>query len=261
MDRRIDSRRFIGPRRCPRGPISSGACVQDELPWNVGAHAILKAHARPGPKRYRLSILAGSLLALGTLITALALPSDSKAHRFPADRFTTPPLDHLIWWDSFSEIDQTKGILRGLGLQAIAEIRRSYLKSRHDPEAELASGPTFATSHSALDSAISQVRRRLSEFEGTEQATLFKSELLRLLRRAGRHDEWLDAYLEIVYRHPGDALILVEALRAADAAKSTHRETEWRDAMEHWNQIPQRHRAEASGTVEATFPIPEPILP
>lgn len=261
MKRRIDSRRFIGPRRCPRGPIPSGVCVQDELPWNVVDHAIPEAHARRGPKRYRLAIVAGWLLALGTLITALALPSDSKAHRFPAARFTTPPLDHLIWWDSFSEIDQTKGILRGLGLQAIAEIRRSYLKSRHDPEAELASGPTFATSHSALDSAINQVRRRLSEFEGTEQATLFQGELLRLLRRADRHDEWLDAYLEIVYRHPGDALIPMEAPRAADAAKSTRRETEWHDAMDHWNRIPQRYRAEVSGSVGTTLPIPEPILP
>jgi hypothetical protein len=86
--------------------------------------------------------------------------------------------------------------------------------------------------------------------------------LLRLLRKAGHHQEWLNLYLELTYRHPNNPLIPMESARAADAARFTGREPELREALDHWNQIPKRYRASVLGS-DPWEPAPwtEPILP
>lgn len=203
-------------------------------------------------------MFAGILMALGLSVAHFGLPSHSQSWRFPGDRYATPSLDQLITWDSFSEVEQTKGILRGLSLQAMAEIRRAYLRSRSEPVSPPDTLGPLPTPDPALATAVDRVRRRLEEFQGTEHTTLFQGELLRLLRKEGRHAEWLDLYLQLIYQQPGDPLIIMEAPRAADAAKATGREAEWHDALDHWNQIPTRYRASLAGSEPR---IPEPILP
>jgi len=102
----------------------------------------------------------------------------------------------------------------------------------------------------------------LDEFEGTEYELTFQSELLRLLRKAGQPTDWLNLYLELTYRQPGNPLIWMESSRALEAARSTGREGELHDAQNHWNQIPNRYRAESAGS-DPSQPTrwPEPILP
>jgi hypothetical protein len=202
------------------------------------------------------------LAILASLTAALCLPALSHNPRSLGNRFEGPPLDHLIWWESFSEVEQTRGILRGLSLQAIAEIRRVYLISRSLPRDGDGSTASIANHDPALATAIEAVHRRLAEFEGTEYARTFQSELLRLLRKAGHHHDWLNLYLEITYRQPDNPLIPLESSRAADVAQSTGRELELRDALDHWNQVPKKYRAQSFGPdpAERTEWL-EPILP
>lgn len=189
-----------------------------------------------------MAIVALSIVAILTL--ALRTPAAPANPRFPEARFTTPPLDHLIAWDSFSEVEQTKGVLAGLGLQAIAEIRRHYLQSRVDPKDAPPPGAPGATLDPALLTAIDRVRQRLEEFQGTEQTHFFEGELLRLLRRGGFQEAWLDLYLQLVYRQPTSSLIPMEGTHAVEAARATGRDAELQEALAHWNRIPPKHRSE-----------------
>lgn len=265
MKRRSCSRRFIGSRRRHQGLLPSWSTAQEPSRHAPASEAPQIAAPRPAARPRilsRLAITLGTLAILGSLTAALCLPAHSHNPRSLGNRFEGPPLDHLIWWESFSEVEQTRGILRGLSLQAIAEIRRVYLRSRslpHDGD-----GPaTDLTNHDpALTTAILAVQRRLAEFEGTENAQTFQSELLRLLRKAGRHHDWLTLYLEITYRQPDNPLIPLESSRATDAARTTGRDHELRDALDHWNQVPKKYRAQGFGS-DPTEPTEwlEPILP
>ncbi len=244
MRRRFCSRRFIGGRHpgwLPSDPLPSPPTV---------------AAPKPQPRFRRLLrwTWAGLVVSAGiTLAVLLARPvtRDSvprQVHRFPSNQ-TTPPLDQLLWWNSFSEVEQTKAVLRGLALQSIAQIRGNYLRSRTSPDSPTTE-PANPASDPAVSLAIQRVRSRLEEFHGTEQTTMFHGELFRLLRKAGLHGEWLDHFLELLYRQPDNPIIPGEITHATQAARATNRETELRAAIDHWNRIPPRFRANPAASPE-----------
>ncbi len=265
MKRRPCSRRFIGSRRRHPGRLSAWNTAQNPGRQTHPSDDLQAAPSRRAVRpriRSRLAITLVTLAILGGLTAALCLPALSHNPRSPGNRFESPPLDHLIWWESFSEVDQTRGILRGLSLQAIAEIRRVYLRSRSLPHDGHDFPNPIANHDPALTAAIHAVQGRLAEFEGTEYARTFQSELLRLLRKAGRDHDWLNLYLELTYRQPDNPLILLESARAADAAKITGREHELHDALDHWNLVPEKFRTEPFGSDSNPLaPWPEPLLP
>lgn len=198
--------------------------------------------------RIQVAAAAATLLFMMVFIVASGMPFGRSPRRFPGEQFVIPPLEHLIWWDSFSEIEQTKGILRGLCLQTIAEIRRSYLLSQSEQVLAPDAVSLVPSQDSGVSNALNHLKRRLEEFQGTEHVSIFQGEILRLLRKAGRHQEWLNLYLELVYQQPGDLLIIMESARAADAAKSVGREAELHEALDHWNQIPRKYRLDTAGS-------------
>jgi hypothetical protein len=141
-----------------------------------------------------------------------------------------------MWWNSFSEVEQTRSVLEALCLRAIAESRVAYLRVRNGPP------PLTTSSRDAHDRALAQRLARLDElaeeFHGTEQFFLIHSERFRVLERAGRDGEWLDAYLGIFYQHPTHPMVSFYLDKAETKARAIGREGEIALARSFRRQIP-----------------------
>jgi hypothetical protein len=189
-------------------------------------------------------ILAVALIALGFMVRGV-LPSGKASH----PQLLLPPLDHFLWWSSFSEVDQTRGLLQALCLRSIAEARRKYLESR--PTTGLDSPPRAGFSDATLSNAVEEIRRRMDEFQGTEQELVLGGELLRLLRRCGRDSEWLDVYLRMLYQHPNRDIVDWLRSRAIEVGEMTGRINEVRGALHHRGGIPSEYRGPLNGRPES----------
>lgn len=148
---------------------------------------------------------------------------------------------------SFSEVENVRARLEGLAGRALAEARlRRSLGLR---PVKLASRSTEAGA-----TAITELERGLLEFRGTGHELLFVHELLLLLRIEGRHDRWLELYLDTLYRNPTHELIGVFAHDAVELSRKTGREPEVREAFRHVLDIPLEFTARSR--VQAASPGP-----
>lgn len=163
-----------------------------------------------------------------------------------------PPVEEFLSWDSFSEVDQTRALLRALCLRSIAEIRVRYLEHRGGPSASEAEQARRV--EEGLTAALRETRDQIAQFEGTAEEWLLHGELLRLLMRAERHGEWLDAYLDLAQRNPTDAQIEVHERRAREIAHRLGRESELEPVLEHWSSLPWNRGRVLLTTGEAKAP-------
>ncbi len=196
--------------------------------------------------------LMGALLMSGFLVGFLTAPWFAKE---PAPRFLirVPPLEHFMGWTSFSELEQTKSMLRALCLRTVAEIRAQYLQTRSPLTGT--TEPIAVLRDRGLSTAIVEIRSQLESFAGSDPEDLLQGELLRFLEKAGREDEWLDAYLAVLYQQPTEAVVEEYRARALAIGCATDREPEVAAALEHLDSIPRAYRPTPKPT---PAPVDEP---
>lgn len=182
----------------------------------------------------------GAALLLAAVFAGGFLMRNATGQPAPDFWRRVPPVDHFLWWESFSEVEQTRSLLDALCRHAIAEVRAKYLDNRMMP------APTTEASvrsaERSLANAIEEMDRRIEEFAGTEQRLVLQLERLRLLRRSGKEDAWLDGFLELFYQRPTNPLVLSLVDQALLSAKSLHREAELQAALENHHRIPHELR-------------------
>jgi hypothetical protein len=146
------------------------------------------------------------------------------------------PFDAYFSEQSFSEIENAKAKLRALGQEFITNVRAQH--SLH-PSASR-QGPFYRNPAYAVhpERAMDELRWGIDQFQGTETESLLVRELLGLLKKQNLGDQWLDLYLDSVYRHPADPLIDLYAKDAAAIADYQQRQDELDDAFEFLHKIP-----------------------
>lgn len=171
-----------------------------------------------------------------------------------------PPLEHFLSWESFSEVEQTRSLLRALCYRSIAQIRADYLAARLDPPTLTGSNEDPAAR--GLAAAATQLHALAAEFAGTPEEPVVQQELLRVLHRSSRHDEWLDVFVRLVYTHPTHPIVTDSLPRAQSFARITERDAELLAALRHRGEIPQAFwPSPAPGddrTTEGKVPDPRP---
>ncbi len=150
-----------------------------------------------------------------------------------------PPVEEFLSWDSFSEVDQTRALLRALCLRSIAEIRVRYLDRRGTTPMETAEHQRRV--QEGLTAAIRETRDQIAVFEGSAEEWVLHGELLRLLQRGERHAEWLDAFIDLVLRNPTDSQIESMEPRAWELARRLGRTEELQPVLAYWNHMPWNH--------------------
>ena len=212
--------------------------------WSLaGPEAVREESPGPGPDPVHSAKRSWGWrhvgLALGVVAAFAAgmVASDLRGLRTAGnlDR-EVPPVEEFLFWDSFSEVDQTRALLRALCLRSIAEIRVRYLERRGLPAADEAEQRRRV--EDGLTAALRETRDQIADFEGTAEEWLLHGELLRLLMRAERHGEWLDAYVDLVQRNPTDGQIEAQEPRAREMARQLGRGAELEPVLEHWAQLP-----------------------
>jgi hypothetical protein len=229
-------------------------CAARQWPRVLAGNASLRGGTASAAEVSRYCVLCRRLLTVACAVLLIALGflarglvSVGKASH---SSLILPSVDHYLWWNSFSEVDQTRGLLQALCMRSLAEARRKYLVAR--ATMKTSAPPPTGFSDSAVDAAVEEVRRRMVEFEGTEQELAFAGELLRLFQRSGREGEWLDLYLRIVYQHPNCEMTDWLTPRALATAEMLGRIEEVRTALQHRAAIPPKYFTPLSRPVSTT---------
>ncbi|MBL9138326.1 MAG: hypothetical protein JNK85_20825 [Verrucomicrobiales bacterium] len=140
------------------------------------------------------------------------------------------PVDHLFAVDSLSEIEHAKAWLDALATQSIVEARRR--------SAAGSEGHPYLEAKSVIR-ALEEISSRAEEFRGTQQEFRLRNEQFILLDRAGRQEDWISAYLNLLYSYPTHELSAQWAPRALKFARELNRIEELQAAWRHAIAIPR----------------------
>jgi hypothetical protein len=156
-----------------------------------------------------------------------------------------PPLDLFVPTTSasFSEVQNAKALLTADCVRFIASLRSDLVANRtatKDPATETRKAQnrpsaTGSTESSSYDQAL---RKKIEEYRGTDQECILTQELLRALLRNELYDQWLEIYLDLLYRQPTRPLVALCADHAVCASVHTRRVEELRRAFAHLLNIP-----------------------
>lgn len=171
-----------------------------------------------------LLCLGGLVIALLAWTTGFYAGALRGAGVLTLKRDQVASVDYFLSIPSFSEAETARDQLRAAALQFVTSLG-------WHPSAEGEGGRDLAR-------IISELRAGLEPFRGTEEELLLAQYLLWALQAGGRNGEWLDVYLDALYRHPTHPLIAREAVRAARLACEARRETEMIRAFQHLEEVP-----------------------
>jgi hypothetical protein len=155
-------------------------------------------------------------------------------------------LDCFLTVRSFSEVENARALMEALAARSLQDLRFRRITTQR------ASAADSATHREArLTEIIGDFRAAIREFEGTGQEKLFVQDLLAILKREGRHDEWVSLYLEHLYRDPTHEMFGRIAREALVIGKAARREPEVIEALNHLRCIPLEF--DTKPTVEAAL--------
>lgn len=177
------------------------------------------------------TVFAMAVGAVGYYLRAFQSDAANMLSRQSMESF-----DYYFTWDSFSQIEEAKSLLKAEAAQVIVELRTrpnvgafTYSDSRSvTPEAK-ATG--FAQ-------AVKDMERAIAEFKGTEQELELVKDFLWLLQREENYNRWLDVYMTTLYEHPTHPLVGDFAGRALNFSREQGREKELKRAFQHLENIP-----------------------
>jgi hypothetical protein len=142
-------------------------------------------------------------------------------------------IEYYLHQRSFSEIENTKALLSALANRLLTEIRTEPVAPWPD-----GSGEWTTVRRTDTDGMIRELRDAMAEFRGSNEEFLLAHNLLTLLRKNSRDAEWLEVYLDILYRNPTHPLIGHLAPVAHSVAGRMNRLDEIHAALRHVSEIP-----------------------
>ncbi len=173
------------------------------------------------------------------------------------------PLDAFVSVHSFSEVATVKGVLQALCSRYLLEAQQLRVEEIvHTTRQARGEGkpqrrPNFVES-------IPVLQRGIQEFKNTEQELLLTQDLLLVLSHEGLDQDWLDLYLNTLYRQPTADLVGRFAQPAVQIGRALGRSDEVFNAFSHLSMIPlefaakqQVARAQMSVHLVSASPSPQ----
>jgi hypothetical protein len=145
-------------------------------------------------------------------------------------------LDYYYTAQSFSEVENTKAQLQALSTQYLLESRGRRWTAQQKLACEPGVGGKNYTQY--VESSIAELQTAIAEFKGTEQELVMVQDLLMLLKKEKRPEQWVQTYLETLYQRPTSTLVIDSAADALNLGKAVGREQEVLDALRHVRTIP-----------------------
>lgn len=145
-------------------------------------------------------------------------------------------LDYYYTTQSFSEVENAKAQLQALSTQFLLESRGRRWTAVQKLSCEPSVGEKNYTQY--VESSITELHTAIGEFKGTEQELVMVHDLLMLLKKEKRPEQWVQTYLETLYQRPTSALVIDSATDALNLGKAIGREQEVLDALRHVRTIP-----------------------
>lgn len=159
---------------------------------------------------------------------------DQHAGRLLAQEL--PPLEAFVSDQSFSEVETAKATLQALCARYRVESQQQRLQLLQT--ARKAGGAAIAQSSPSYASAIPWLKRGIEEFRHTGQELVLIQDLLLVLAHEGHGNEWLDLYLDTLYRRPTADVVGQSAQTAVRFGQALHRSPEVSAALRHVALIP-----------------------
>jgi hypothetical protein len=230
------------PAWCLPG-VNAGARGQDGLPENR-VEPLVQASCRQVASVWMRKVTHFWMRrTIGAFLLALVAGAGGYyLHAFRADSVSTLPrqgvqaMECYFAWDSFSEVEEAKSLLKAAARQFIEELRTRPVVGVFTGAVDRPSTPEAKAA--GFTKAVRAMEQTIAEFKDTEEELILVKEFLWLLQREENYDRWLDVYLAALYRHPTHPLVGDFAVRALHFSQVSGRETEvWR-AFQHLNNIP-----------------------
>lgn len=138
--------------------------------------------------------------------------------------------------DSFSEIAQARVVLEAAVNRHVEAARvliaRETLPGWHD------SAEWPARADQPVQAAIQLLEAAIADLEGCVPAVELVPTLLSALKRERLYDRWINAYLDVAYRHPTHRIVRDWAEEALRLAETIGRQVEVQAALRHVADIP-----------------------
>jgi hypothetical protein len=146
-------------------------------------------------------------------------------------------LDYFMPVQSFSEVENARGVLHALAARTLQELRHRRIEIGRPDQATRADDPSRETE---VERLIADFHRAIRDFEGTGHEGLFVQDLLWFLKNEWRHEEWVELFLQALYRHPTSEMIRRMAPEALRIGRIAGREDEVMEATDLLRGIPMQ---------------------
>jgi hypothetical protein len=137
---------------------------------------------------------------------------------------------------SFSEVENTKSVLDSLSYEFSFETHFRHQEAlRNRGAAGTDACPDRAKN---VEQYVTELREGIAEFQCTKPEMRLVQTLLLTLKAEQRYGQWLDLYLDTLYRHPTHDLVGNLAGEAAWISRAVARQEELGMGLQHLLQVP-----------------------
>jgi hypothetical protein len=160
--------------------------------------------------------------------------------------------EYLVAPDSYSRVENTKNTLDGLCTRVrlgIQEATEAYDRLARNKTSK-------GRAAVVLERAIRDAETTMGEFEGTEQQLYVVQDLLGLLERARRFEQWTQLYLKALYERPTHCVVSHLAHKAVRISKLAGQQKQVLDALRYLAAVPAEFggRAEIEAALDTVQP-------
>ena len=141
----------------------------------------------------------------------------------------------IVAGSTFSRVDYARSLLQDERRQFTTEWSRRFLAARKARRTAPASDDTTA------DQLLAELESEILNYVGTGQELVLRHYWLSATAGLGRSNQWLDAYLQMVYQQPDDHELVRRSAMAITFGRATGRQEEVDHALAHLRGIPDKY--------------------
>ncbi len=166
-------------------------------------------------------------IAAGLLVGSAWLAPQHKTLSVPLRE--VPPLEYFVSLSSnpsFSQVQNAKAFLKADCLRSLSALRISLVANRIGPTNSLrpsTQSETVIAEPVLQREFVKALCKKIEEENGVQQECLLYQELLNTLKSGRLYNEWLDAYLHLLYERPTLPLVARLADTAGEFGVKTRR--------------------------------------
>lgn len=144
-------------------------------------------------------------------------------------KYCIPATEYFVSEQTFSEIGTARLALNATANRVLSEIRSRIVQT---------ASSDGRTNDKSFQKSIRELEQAISELKDTPEELLLTNDLLVLLRREEKYEEWLTVYLRNLYSHPTAELIAGNARIAMEIAARAGRQEDLSNELNRIARLP-----------------------